>query len=389
MRLTLIALALAGLSLQAAPAKKKPRHAAASMEVHVVRKGETAAAIARKAGLSLAQLESLNPALDLDKLALGAKVRVKAAKLPTKTALAGDTVVLAKGQTLHSLAKAQGLTVADLLAANPGLKPSRVKAGTRIHLPMAAPAAEAAPAPGSPTVTLAPMAAIPLTPASRNQSLAHLERLLPFQPRMPEPAGALAPGRPVPESSARSLELNRIVAPVLEPEEALHAFVPADPDHLDLLWPVETRTVSSNWGPRMRSRTVRVKNNRKKRVRYKGRHRGVDLNAPQGTDVYAAMDGEVVVAGRHRQYGNYVMVDHGNGVVTLYAHHRMNLVSVGDVVHRGQKIAEVGRTGNATGPHLHFELQLHGLRTNPLPFLNDEEEIPEELQAVNARLGSR
>lgn len=335
MRLTLIALALAGLSLQAAPAKKKPRAAASTTEVHVVRKGETAAAIARKAGLSLAQLESLNPALRLNKLAIGAKVRVKT--------------------------------------------------GARVQVPTVAPVTAAVPAAA---ILLAPIAALPLTPASRNQSLAHLERLLPFQPRIPEPTAAFAPGRPIPESSVRALELNRIVAPVLEAEEALHAFIPADPDHLDLLWPVETRTVSSSWGPRMRSRVVRAKHNRKKRVRYKGRHRGVDLNAPQGTDVYAAMDGEVVVSGRHRQYGNYVMVDHGNGVVTLYAHHRMNLVSVGDVVQRGQKIAEVGRTGNATGPHLHFELQVHGLRTNPLPFLNDEEEISEELQAVNGRLGS-
>lgn len=388
MRLTLIALALAGLSLQAAPAKKKPRHTASTTEVHVVRKGETAAAIARKAGLSLAQLESLNPSLDLGKLALGAKLRIKATKVvATKPVFTGETVVLAKGQTLHSLAKEHGLTVADLVEANPGLKPTRIKAGARLHLPSAAPAVEGTPT--APTIILPPMAALPTTPASRNQSLAHLERLLPFHPRLLEPSGALAPALPVPQSSARALELNRIVAPVLEPEEALHAFIPADPDRLDLLWPVETRTVSSNWGPRMRSRTVRVKNNRKKRVRYKGRHRGVDLNAPQGTDVYSAMAGEVVVAGRHRQYGNYVMIDHGNGVVTLYAHHRMNLVSVGDVVNRGQKIAEVGRTGNATGPHLHFELQVHGLRTNPLPFLNDEEEIPEDLQAVNARLGAR
>ncbi len=388
MRLTLIALALAGLSLQAAPAKKKPRHAATSTEVHVVRKGETAAAIARKAGLSLTQLENLNPTLDLGKLPLGAKLRVKAAKqVAGKPLFLGETAVLAKGQTLHSLAKERGFTVAELLEANPGLKPSRVKAGARIRLPLATPTGEASPA--TPTVTLPPMAALPLTPTTKNQSLAHLERLLPFQPRMVEPSGTHLPAQTGPESSVRSLELNRIVVPILEPEEALHAFIPADPDHLDLLWPVETRTVSSNWGPRMRSRTVRVKNNRKKRVRYKGRHRGVDLNAPQGTDVYSAMDGEVVIAGRHRQYGNYVMVDHGNGVVTLYAHHRLNLVSVGDVVHRGQKIAEVGRTGNATGPHLHFELQIQGLRTNPLPFLNDEEEIPEELQAVNARLGSR
>lgn len=387
MRLSLIALALAGLSLQAAPVKKKPRAATSNAEVHVVRKGETAAAIARKAGLSLAQLEALNPSLDLGKLSLGTKLRLRGAKLAEKgPVFTGETVTLAKGQTLHSLAKAHDLTLSELLAANPGVNPKRVKVGQRLRLPEAAVAPEVAEVA---KVSLAPMAALPPTPASRTQSLAHLERLLPFQPRVPEPTGAYAPAKAIPDTATRSLELNRIVAPVLEAEEPLRAFVPVDPDRIDLLWPVETRTVSSSWGPRMRSKTVRVKNNRKKRVRYKGRHRGVDLNAPQGTDVYAALDGEVVVAGRHRQYGNYVMLDHGNGVVTLYAHHRLNLVTVGDIVRRGQKIAEVGRTGNATGPHLHFELQVHGQRENPLPFLNDEEEIPEELQAVNARLGAR
>lgn len=393
MRLTLIALALAGLSLQAAPSKKKPQRPLPNAEIHVVRKGDTAAAIARAAGVSLVQLESLNPGLKLDRLALGARVRLKVAKAGPRELPApldpGASVVLAKGQTLHSLAKAHGFTVQELVDANPGLKPNRVKAGTRLRLP--APEAEAAATAGTvPAVALAPMTALPATPGARPQSLAHLERLLPYQPRTPEP-GPSAPGtaRPVPEASFRPFELNRVVAPILEADEQSYPFTPADPERLDLLWPVETRTVSSSWGPRMRSKTVRVKNNRKKRVRYKGRHRGVDLNAPQGTDVYAALDGEVVTAGRHRQYGNYVIVDHGNGVMTLYAHHRLNLVSVGDVVRRGQKIAEVGRTGNATGPHLHFELRLHGQRENPLPFLNDEEEIPEELQAVNARLGGR
>ncbi len=391
MRLTLIALALAGLSLQAAPAKKKPKRPVPSVETHVVRKGETAAAIARKAGVSLTQLASLNPDLDLNRLALGAKVRIRSAKGSAKDLSAStpvdtrESVVLAKGQTLHSLAKAHGLTVQDLVDANPGLRPARVKAGTRLRLPAPAPAGEPVP-----QVALAPMVALPATPAARSQSLAHLERLLPFQPRTPEPApSGPGPNRPVPEAAFRPLELNRVVAPVLEADEHSYAFSPADPDHLDLLWPVETRTVSSAWGPRMRSKTVKVKGNRKKRVRYKGRHRGVDLNAPLGTDVYAALDGEVVTAGKHRQYGNYVVVDHGNGVITLYAHHRLNLVSSGDVVRRGQKIAEVGRTGNATGPHLHFELRVHGLHENPLPFLNDEEEIPEELQAANDRLGAR
>jgi murein DD-endopeptidase MepM/ murein hydrolase activator NlpD len=168
----------------------------------------------------------------------------------------------------------------------------------------------------------------------------------------------------------------------------LPVFSPADPAHLDLLWPVETRTISSAWGPRMRTRTVRVKNQRKKRVRYKGRHKGIDLTAPTGTAVFAALDGEIIYSGKHKQYGNYVVVDHGNGVQTLYAHLSLSLVQAGDIVRRGQIIAEVGRTGNATGPHLHFELKIGGLQRNPLPVLNDEEEIPEELATRNALVSS-
>jgi murein DD-endopeptidase MepM/ murein hydrolase activator NlpD len=113
----------------------------------------------------------------------------------------------------------------------------------------------------------------------------------------------------------------------------------------------------------------------------------VDLNAPTGTSVFAAMDGQVVAVGRQRQYGNFVTIDHGNGIITHYGHHRANLVEVGDVVRRGQKIAEVGRTGNATGPHLHFELRMDGSQRNPLPFMNDEEEISAEVLAMNAHIG--
>jgi murein DD-endopeptidase MepM/ murein hydrolase activator NlpD len=137
----------------------------------------------------------------------------------------------------------------------------------------------------------------------------------------------------------------------------------------------------------MRVKTVRVKDQRKKRVRYRSRHKGVDLTAPTGTAVFAALDGQVVFSGKHKAYGNYVLVDHGNGVATLYAHHSLNLVQSGDIVRRGQKIAEVGRTGNATGPHLHFELRVDGVQRNPLPVLNDEEEVPSDRAAQNALLG--
>jgi murein DD-endopeptidase MepM/ murein hydrolase activator NlpD len=95
------------------------------------------------------------------------------------------------------------------------------------------------------------------------------------------------------------------------------------------------------------------------------------------------MDGQVVVSGRMKEYGKYVAIDHGNGVVTLYAHCNKNFVVAGEIVRRGQKIAEVGRTGNATGPHLHFELRLDGIPQNPLPKMNDMEEIPADLVAQN------
>lgn len=224
----------------------------------------------------------------------------------------------------------------------------------------------------------------------------HLERLLPYRVRATVPAsGSLSLAQEDPHhapgtASQLLARIQPVMPPVTEAElkALLPIYAPADPDRLDLLWPVETRTISSAWGPRVRTKVVRVKNHRKKRIRYKGRHRGIDLTAPTGTAVFAVLDGEVVMAGRHKQYGNYVVVDHGNGVHTLYAHHKLNLVQEGDIVRRGQKIAEVGRTGNATGPHLHFELKVDGVQRNPLPVLNDEEEIPADIAAQNALLGS-
>jgi murein DD-endopeptidase MepM/ murein hydrolase activator NlpD len=131
---------------------------------------------------------------------------------------------------------------------------------------------------------------------------------------------------------------------------------------------------------------MRVKiHNRNRRVlrRFMGSHKGVDLSAPMRSDIFAALDGQVVASGKHKDYGNFVAIDHGNGVVTLYAHCNQNFVTEGEIVRRGQKIAEVGRTGNATGPHLHFELRLDGIPQNPLPKLNDMEEIPSDLMAQN------
>ncbi|MBI4914002.1 MAG: peptidoglycan DD-metalloendopeptidase family protein [Acidobacteria bacterium] len=310
----------------------------AAQGVYRVRRGDNAARIAKVHGLSMAQLQTLNPGLTLSKLSIGQTVTVKRNRPGQRPAPAPPVEV----EVVHGAALA------------------------------------------------VPVATLPGWPQLGPSVLPHLERVLPAQTRLLAPEG---------HSESSLLDLRgreganlavhmKPVVPEAGPEilpARTQPFEPADPANLDLLWPVQTRTVSSSWGPRVRTRVVRVKQSaKKKRVRYRGSHKGVDLTAPVGTDVYATMDGEVVAVGRHRQYGNFVVLDHGNGVSTLYAHHKGNFVAEGDIVRRGQKIAEVGRTGNATGPHLHFELRIQGERRNPLPLLNDVEEIPAELVAENA-----
>lgn len=98
-------------------------------------------------------------------------------------------------------------------------------------------------------------------------------------------------------------------------------------------------------------------------------HSGIDFAAPAGTAVRAAGDGLVIAASFRKDYGNVVMVDHGDGCVTLYAHNRKLLVRVGDPVLAGQEIAEVGSTGRSTGPHLHFEVRQSGERVDPKRYL--------------------
>lgn len=99
-------------------------------------------------------------------------------------------------------------------------------------------------------------------------------------------------------------------------------------------------------------------------------HEGIDFIADYGAPIVAAAAGVVVFAGFHPQYGYAVDIDHGNDLITRYAHASKLFVKEGDVVQRGRKIAEVGTTGRSTGPHLHFEVRFRGAAQNPLKFLH-------------------
>ena len=99
-------------------------------------------------------------------------------------------------------------------------------------------------------------------------------------------------------------------------------------------------------------------------------HKGVDIAAPMGTDVYCAAQGKVIFAGQKSGYGNCVIIEHGNGLATLYGHLSKILVDANQQVKIGDVIAKVGSTGRSTGPHLHYEVRKNNTPVNPKLFLN-------------------
>ena len=101
-------------------------------------------------------------------------------------------------------------------------------------------------------------------------------------------------------------------------------------------------------------------------------HSGIDIPAPTGTNFLAANDGVVVKAGYNTAYGNMVMIDHGGGVSTLYAHGDKIMVTLGQTVKKGDVVLQVGETGYATGPHAHFEVRINGTPVDPLPYVTNQ-----------------
>lgn len=99
-------------------------------------------------------------------------------------------------------------------------------------------------------------------------------------------------------------------------------------------------------------------------------HEGIDFSGPSGTPIVAAAGGVVVAAEYHAQFGNMIEIDHGGDIMTRYAHASRVHVKLGDIVKRGQRIADIGSTGRSTGAHLHFEVHVKGVPQNPHKFLS-------------------
>ena len=127
-----------------------------------------------------------------------------------------------------------------------------------------------------------------------------------------------------------------------------------------MLWPLpSSRRITSPFGTRFHPifKTKKV-------------HHGVDIGASTGSSIVAAKDGKVIIAGWQGGYGNVVIIDHGGGITSVYAHCSKLIARVGQHVKMGEVIAKVGSTGYSTGPHLHFEVRKNGTVVNPLDYTN-------------------
>ena len=129
----------------------------------------------------------------------------------------------------------------------------------------------------------------------------------------------------------------------------------------ELAWPVPGyTTITSKFGMRIHPITGVT-----------SLHTGTDIAAPIGVDFIAANDGVVVKAEYNVAYGKMVVIDHGGGISTLYAHGSEILVEVGQTVTRGDSVLKVGSTGYSTGPHAHFEVRINGVATDPIPYITN------------------
>lgn len=145
-------------------------------------------------------------------------------------------------------------------------------------------------------------------------------------------------------------------------EEKLAYLKENDLQFISGIWPLQSYTeISSPFGERVHPITGELKF-----------HRGIDIPAPQNTEILSSDDGIVIFSGSQNGYGNVVKIKHFDGKKTVYAHNTSNVVKEGDIVKKGQVIAKVGTTGDSTGNHVHFETIINDENINPINVVTSE-----------------
>ncbi len=294
---------------------------------YTVRSGDTLQGIASRFALSELDLITANPWIpSLDRLAQGATLHIPSGQK-------GLLVRLSKGQTLLDLSSRFGISLLKLAKVNGISDPTEVAEGDLILIPG-------------------------ITARTTYDNL--------LAKREAERQARLEAERKAREEAARREAEARRQAQLAAQRKAQtqlrrQAAAPATVRRSNFVseggytYPVKSFVITTYFG---------------RRGAFQRYHTGVDMAAPYGTPIYAARSGQVEVAGWSAWgYGYHVIIDHGDGVETLYGHMSRFVVSAGEWVERGQLIGYVGSTGWSTGPHLHFEVRVGGTPRNPLAYL--------------------
>jgi len=307
-------------------AEERPPRVPPGVEAYRVRPGDTLASLAQRFGLSPLELVSANPSLEsLDRLVVGSVLYIpKGAK--------GLLVALPEGETLVDLARRFGLSPVQVARANGIQDPTELRAGDLVLLP------------GIEAKTTY-QRLLAKQEAERQARLEAERKRQEELRRLAEERRKLEARR---QAQLRQAQLRQ--AQVQRPQVRRVSYQEGG-----MRWPLSGFRITTYFG---------------QRGAFQRYHTGIDLAAPYGTPIVAAKSGQVQVAGWSSfGYGFHVILDHGGGVETLYAHMSRIAVRPGQWVEAGQVIGYVGSTGWSTGPHLHFEVRVNGVPRNPLAYL--------------------
>lgn len=345
-----------------------------SDKYHIVRKGDTLTGISRQHNIPIARLKLYNN-LEGDRIFAGQKLYLypRETELTTYVTrrdipLSGEHIV-SPGETVYRISKMYGLEIIDLMEYN-SLETFDIQAGQRLLLTPSpetvvrqTPTVSRQPeeTPESPTIEPAAPVTPPATPVKdatremayhivrQGETLWSISRQYGMTvQQLSEMNGLNSTAIHVGQSLAIRGHGSGSTPKVRPPEKK-----PVIAEDSGLYCPLKGR-VTSEFG-----------------LRDGKPHKGIDISAPLGEPIYAALAGKVVYSGLQKGYGNLIIIEHPGAVMTVYAHNDANLVRQGDHVSKGQPIATVGNTGNSTGPHLHFEYRKQGRAINPRKVLPD------------------
>lgn len=257
---------------------------------------------------------------------------------------------VAQGENFWTIATKYGISVDSLVAANPSIKPERIQIGQKISLTVP-----------KPLVTVVTVEEAEYT-ESIDYAVEYTEDSSIYKGESKTTTKGASGERDVVAKIVKSngIEKDRVIVSEKVTKEPVTKIVakgtknpPPKKGTGTFARPTSRGVVTSGFG-----------------WRWGKRHEGIDIGLPIGSEVKAADGGVVIFSGTKSGYGKVIIIDHGANKTSLYAHNSKLLVSKGDKVFKGQQIAKSGNTGYSTGPHLHFEIRINGVPTNPTKYVN-------------------